>query len=42
MNTMANFYRESNITYSSFVTDAAASNMTENLKREVGLDHSSK
>lgn len=41
MQTLANAYRSKNITYSSFVTDSAASNMTENLKREAGLDQSS-
>lgn len=43
MQSLANSYRMHNITYSSFVTDSAAAiNMTENLRREVGLDHSSK
>lgn len=41
MQTLANAYRSKNITYSSFVTDSAANNMTENLRREVGLDQSS-
>lgn len=42
MQTMANTYRKNNITYSSFTTDSAANNITENLRREVGLDQSSK
>lgn len=42
MQTMANTYRKRNITYSSFTTDSAANNITENLRREVGLDQSSK
>lgn len=42
MQTMANTYRYKNITYSSFATDSAVTNNTENLKREVGLDQSSK
>lgn len=43
MQTIAEMYRRQNITYSSFATDTAAvgTNMTENLKREVGLDHAS-
>lgn len=41
MQTMANQYRYRNITYSSFATDSAVTNTTENLKREVGLDQSS-
>lgn len=39
---MANTYRTHNLTYTSFVTDSALTNMTENLKREVGLDHAGK
>lgn len=42
MQTMANTYRNKNITYSSFSTDSAVTNHTENLRREVGLDQSSK
>lgn len=43
MQTIAEMYRRQNITYSSFATDTAVgTNMTENLKREVGLDHASK
>lgn len=42
MQTMANTYRYKNITYSSFATDSAVTNNTENLRREVGLDQSSK
>lgn len=42
MQTIAEMYRRQNITYSSFATDTAVgTNMTENLKREVGLDHAS-
>lgn len=43
MQTIAEMYRRQDITYSSFATDTAVgTNMTENLKREVGLDHTSK
>lgn len=42
MQTMANTYRSKNITYKSFATDSALSNHTENLRREVGVDASSK
>lgn len=41
MQTMANTYRKRNITYSSFTTDSAVTNATENLRREVGVDQSS-
>lgn len=42
MQTIAEMYRRQNITYSSFATDTAVgTNMTENLKREIGLDHAS-
>lgn len=42
MSTIAEYFRPSNLTYSSFVlTDSVAFNMTENLRREVGVDHSS-
>lgn len=42
MNSMAKFFRETNLTYSSFAMDSKNYNLTEDLKREVGLDHSSK
>lgn len=42
MQTMANTYRNHNITYKSFATDSAISNHTESLRREVGVDASSK
>lgn len=43
MNSMAKFFRETNLTYSSFAMDSTKKyNFTEDLKREVGLDHSSK
>lgn len=42
MSSMAKFFRESNLTYSSFAMDSTNYNLTEDLKREVGLDHSSK
>lgn len=41
MQTMAETYRKSNFTYSSFTTDSAVNNVTQNLRREVGLDQSS-
>lgn len=42
MQSLANTYRHHNLTYTSFVTDSSVTNMTENLKREIGLDHASK
>lgn len=42
MAAIAEFYRKTNITFTSFQTDTSAFNMTDNLRREVGLDHSSK
>uniref|UniRef100_A0A182QA02 Receptor ligand binding region domain-containing protein n=1 Tax=Anopheles farauti TaxID=69004 RepID=A0A182QA02_9DIPT len=39
MNTMAEFFRHENITYSPFSTDSARTNLTESLKEKVGLSH---
>uniref|UniRef100_A0A182N554 Receptor ligand binding region domain-containing protein n=1 Tax=Anopheles dirus TaxID=7168 RepID=A0A182N554_9DIPT len=41
MNTMAEFFRHENITYSPFSTDSARTNLTESLKEKVGLSHAS-
>uniref|UniRef100_A0A336LM52 Guanylate cyclase n=1 Tax=Culicoides sonorensis TaxID=179676 RepID=A0A336LM52_CULSO len=40
MQAVAEFFRKANITYNSFKTDVFAYNMTENLRREAGVDHS--
>ncbi|XP_049280043.1 atrial natriuretic peptide receptor 3 [Anopheles funestus] len=42
MNTMAEFFRHENITYSPFSTDSARTNFTESLKEKVGLSYASK
>lgn len=42
MAAVAEFYRKTNITFTSFQTDTSAFNMTDNLRREAGLDHASK
>lgn len=42
MAAVAEFYRKTNITFTSFQTDTSAFNLTDNLRREVGLDHASK
>lgn len=42
MAAVAEYYRKTNITFTSFQTDTSAFNMTDNLRREVGLDHASK
>uniref|UniRef100_A0A182P5S3 Receptor ligand binding region domain-containing protein n=1 Tax=Anopheles epiroticus TaxID=199890 RepID=A0A182P5S3_9DIPT len=42
MNTMAEFFRHENITYSPFSTDSARTNLTESLKEKVGLNYASK
>ena len=42
MNTMAEFFRHENITYSPFSTDSARTNLTESLKEKVGLSYASK
>uniref|UniRef100_A0A182MJZ5 Receptor ligand binding region domain-containing protein n=1 Tax=Anopheles culicifacies TaxID=139723 RepID=A0A182MJZ5_9DIPT len=39
MNTMAEFFRHENITYSPFSTDSARTNLTESLKEKVGLSY---
>ncbi|XP_058129872.1 atrial natriuretic peptide receptor 3 [Anopheles ziemanni] len=41
MNTMAEFFRHENITYSPFSTDSARTNLTESLKEKVGLNYAS-
>ncbi|KFB35337.1 AGAP003284-PA-like protein [Anopheles sinensis] len=41
MNTMAEFFRHENITYSPFSTDSARTNLTESLKEKVGLSYAS-
>lgn len=42
MQSMVDTYRRHNITYESFATDSAVGNITEHLRRVVGLEHSSK
>ncbi|XP_035782978.1 atrial natriuretic peptide receptor 2-like isoform X2 [Anopheles albimanus] len=39
MNTMAEFFRHENITYSPFSTDSARTNLTESLKEKVGVNY---
>ncbi|XP_052869345.1 atrial natriuretic peptide receptor 3 [Anopheles cruzii] len=39
MNTMAEFFRHENITYSPFATDSARTNLTESLKEKVGVNY---
>uniref|UniRef100_A0A182FSG2 Receptor ligand binding region domain-containing protein n=1 Tax=Anopheles albimanus TaxID=7167 RepID=A0A182FSG2_ANOAL len=41
MNTMAEFFRHENITYSPFSTDSARTNLTESLKEKVGVNYAS-
>lgn len=39
---MVDTYRKHNFSYESFATDSAVGNLTEHLRRVVGLEHSSK